>query len=261
AVSDELSSPVPRPSSASLRATACALMMQRAMARFGGVALPSGGIVTLALKAAIASGTVRRLVVGDPAIQRIDVLAGAALDRVAAVEHLAHRADVMLGPDCVRALGESALIVEWRSDVEGMHFPVIGGLMEPVDTALWPPLAPGVLRADQLRPWLLPPVYDRIQSGQGELLPELRPAIALFLRFDGIAYEDDPLAEDKLDRYIRWVQNVLARYGGTLIQLSIGEKGSYLYAAFGAPAAHEDDARRAAVAALDLRAPPAELGF
>ena len=244
-----------------LRATACALMMQRAMARFGGVALPSGGIVTLALKAAIASGTARRMVVGDPAIQRIDVLAGAALERVAAVEHLAHRADVLLSPECVRALGESALIVEWSTDAAGTHFPVIGGLMEPVATAPWPPLAPSILRAEQLRPWLLPPVYDRIQSGQGELLPELRPAVALFLRFAGIAYEDDALAEDKLDRYIRWVQHVLARYGGTLIQLSIGDKGSYLYAAFGAPTAYEDDARRAVTAALDLRAPPPELGF
>jgi adenylate cyclase len=257
----QASSPQPLASGAALRATACALMMQRAMARFGGVALPSGGIVTLALKVAIASGTARRLVVGDPAIQRIDVLAGAALDRVAAVEHLAHRADVMLSPDCVRALGESALIVEWRADAEGMHFPVIGGLMEPVAAAPWPQLAPGVPRADQLRPWLLPAVYARIQSGQGEPLPELRPAVALFIRFDGIAYEDDQLAEDKLDRYIRWVQNVLARYGGTLIQLSIGDKGSYLYAAFGAPTAHEDDARRAVTAALELRAPPPELGF
>nr|MDQ2995911.1 AAA family ATPase [Chloroflexota bacterium] len=260
-VREELSSSVLRPRPASLRATACALMMQRAMARFGGVALPSGGIVTLALKAAIASGTARRLVVGDPAIQRIDVLAGAALDRVAAVEHLAHRADVMLSPECVRGLGESALIVEWRADAEGVHFPVIGGLMEPVSTAPWPSLAPGTPRAEQLRPWLLPDVYARIQSGQGELLPELRPAVALFLRFSGIAYEDDPLAEDKLDRYIRWVQHVLARYGGTLIQLSSGDKGSYLYVAFGAPTAHEDDARRAVMAALDLRAPPAELSF
>ncbi len=219
-------------------------MMQRSMARFRGVALPSGGIVTLALKASIASGTVRRLVVGDPAIQRIDVLAGAALDRVAAVAHLAQCADVMLSPDCVGALGESALIVEWRTDAQGMHFPVIGGLMEPVATAPWPPLTPGIPRADQLRPWLLPAIYARIQSGQGELLPELRPAVALFIRFDGIAYEDDPLAEDKLDRYIRWVQNILARYGGTLIQLSIGDKGSYVYAAFGAPTVHEDAARR-----------------
>ncbi|HEU5099139.1 MAG TPA: AAA family ATPase, partial [Roseiflexaceae bacterium] len=94
-----------------------------------------------------------------------------------------------------------------------------------------------------------------------ELQPELRPAVALFLRFAGIAYEDDPLAEDQLDRYIRWVQSVLARYGGTLIQLSIGDKGSYLYASFGAPAAHEDDPRRAVSAALELRAVPPELDF
>jgi predicted ATPase/class 3 adenylate cyclase len=246
---------------APLRATACALMMQRAMARFGGVALPSGGVVTLALKAAIASGTARRMVVGDPAIQRIDVLAGAALDRVAVVEHLAHRADVMLSPECARALGESALIVEWRADAAGVHFPVIGGLMEPVASAPWPPRAPGIPRADQLRPWLLPAVYDRIRSDQGELVPELRPAVALFLRFGGIAYEDDPLAEDKLDRYMRWVQRVLEHYGGTLIQLSMGDKGSYLYAAFGAPIAHEDDARRAVTAALELRAPPPDLSF
>src|SRR5262249_18348787 len=44
------------PAPATLRAAACVLIMHRAMAQFGGVALPSGGIVTLALKAAIASG-------------------------------------------------------------------------------------------------------------------------------------------------------------------------------------------------------------
>ena len=65
----------------------------------------------------------------------------------------------------------------------------------------------------------------------------------------------------KLDDYIRWVQGVLTQYEGLLLQLIIGDKGSYLYAAFGAHKAHEDDARRAAMAALDLRAPPANLHF
>jgi hypothetical protein len=175
-------------------------MMQRAMARFGGVALPSGGIVTLALKAAVASGPARRFVVGDPAIQRIDVLAGAALDQVATVEHMAHRADVVLSPECLWTLGESALVVEWYAGPTGrMHYPVIGGLTAPVEARPWPPLAPGALREEQLRPWLPPAVYARLQAGQGELLPELRPAVALFLRFDGIAYEDDQAAEGKLD--------------------------------------------------------------
>ena len=53
----------------------------------------------------------------------------------------------------------------------------------------------------------------------------------------------------------------MIRYEGTLIQLTIGDKGSYLYAAFGAPLAHEDDTARAAAAALELRAPPGALGF
>src|SRR4029079_15254784 len=99
----------------------------------------------------------------DPAIPVSEVLGGAALDRVAAVEHLAHRADVMLSPECVRGLGEGALIVEWRADAEGAHFPVIGGLMEPVAPAPWPSLAADLPRTEQLRPWLLPDVYARIQ--------------------------------------------------------------------------------------------------
>ncbi|KPV47817.1 hypothetical protein SE17_41395, partial [Kouleothrix aurantiaca] len=54
---------------------------------------------------------------------------------------------------------------------------------------------------------------------------------------------------------------VLARFGAALIQLSVGDKGSYLYAAFGAPIAHENDALRAVRAALELRTPPPELSF
>jgi hypothetical protein len=49
------------------------------------------------------------------------------------------------------------------------------------------------------------------------------------------------------------VQDILAQYDGSLIQLTTGDKGSYLYAAFGAPTAHEDDPERASEAALQLR--------
>ena len=36
------------------------------------------------------------------------------------------------------------------------------------------------------------------------------------------------------------------------MQVSIDDKGSYLYAAFGAPVTHEDDTERAVSAALDI---------
>ncbi|MGH2522831.1 MAG: AAA family ATPase, partial [Anaerolineales bacterium] len=83
----------------------------------------------------------------------------------------------------------------------------------------------------------------------------------MFLRFEGIDYEHDEDAEAKLDRYIRWVQEVLARYDGSLLQVTIGDKGSYLYAAFGAPTAHEDDLRCAVSAALDLRENPQAIPY
>ena len=107
-----------------------------------------------------------------------------------------------------------------------------------------------------VQPWLLPAVYERLRDGRGDLLAELRPAVSLFLRFGGIDYDADPAAGAKLDRYVRWLHGVVARYEGTLLQVTIGDKGSYVYVAFGAPVAHEDDAARAASAALELRSPP-----
>ncbi len=45
----------------------------------------------------------------------------------------------------------------------------------------------------------------------------------------------------------------MAGYGGNVLQLTLGDKGAYLYGVFGSPVAHEDDAARAASAALELR--------
>ena len=39
----------------------------------------------------------------------------------------------------------------------------------------------------------------------------------------------------------------MAGYGGNVLQLTLGDKGAYLYGVFGSPVAHEDDAARAAV--------------
>ncbi len=105
----------------------------------------------------------------------------------------------------------------------------------------------------------MPPVYERLRSGQGEFLAELRPAVSFFLRFTGIDFENDLNAGDKLNAFVTQVQQTIDRYEGALIQLTIGDKGSYLQAAFGAPVAHEDDAIRAFSAALELRVP--ELDF
>jgi class 3 adenylate cyclase/tetratricopeptide (TPR) repeat protein len=75
----------------------------------------------------------------------------------------------------------------------------------------------------------------------------------VFLRFGGIDYDDDDDAIAKLDDFVRRAQQIMAGYGGNVLQLTLGDKGAYLYGVFGSPVAHEDDAARAAAAALDLR--------
>lgn len=243
---------------AARRAAACAHAMQQAMTQFAAISIAGGAPVALAIKAALASGPVRRFVVGDPAVQRIDVLAGATLERLASAEHAAAQGEIVVDNATRCHLHTFVQIVEER---EGAQFAVIDALHEHVAPIPWPMIDLPPLPSATIAPWLLPPVHERLRSGLGEFLTELRPAVPLFLRFTGIEYDHDPAAGAKLDAFVRWVQGVLARYGGFLIQLTIGDKGSYLYAAWGAPVAHADDAIRAAHAALELRQPPQHLAF
>jgi hypothetical protein len=57
------------------------------------------------------------------------------------------------------------------------------------------------------------------------------------------------------------VQRVLEEHDGQLMDLTIGDKGSYLYAVFGAPIALENDASRAVAASLALLHLPDELAY
>jgi predicted ATPase/class 3 adenylate cyclase len=247
------------------RALGCALAMQRAMGQFARVETPSGMRLSLAIKVGIASGPARRFRVGDPKIQSIDVLAGATLERVAAAEKQAREGEVLVNAEMAANLGEKLLVAEWRAASPAdtsRRFAVAAGLtdQEPARVpTIYSPVEVDSLTEDQICPWLLPPVYERLRAGRGRFLAEIRPAVALFLRFAGLDYDQDDAAGGKLDAYVRLVQNVLAYYEGYLIQLTIDEKGSYLYAAFGAPLAHDDDPSRAVATALELRSPPAEL--
>ena len=144
------------------------------------------------------------------------------------------------------ALDDAGQSVEWRTDADG-RFAVLQALGRPVAPTPLPP--PASAAAEELRPWVLPSVYEWEQSGLGEFLTELRPAIPLFLSFGGLDYDEDEAAGEKLDAVIRRVQAIAGRYEGALLQLTIGDKGNYLYANFGAVVSHEDDARRALLAA------------
>jgi class 3 adenylate cyclase/tetratricopeptide (TPR) repeat protein len=247
-----------------LRAVACGLAMQQAMQPFARLRTPMGTPISLAVKVAVTVGPVRRFQVGDPSTQSLDVLVGGTVDRVAAAEKKAMRGEVVVGAEVVAALGDQVQVAEVRSGEGDNRLAVIKGLTGTVEESPWPSLAGGQVEAIDkidLRSWLLGPVYERLQHGQGRFLAEILPAAALFLHFKGIEYDDDEAAGQKLGGFIQRVQRSVTRHGGYLLQVTHGDHGSYLYASFGAPVAHGDDAVRAVAAALELQSLPIELGF
>jgi predicted ATPase/class 3 adenylate cyclase len=236
--------------------------MQFAMQRFSRVELPDGVTVSLSMKVAISSGRLRRFTCGDPGIQLFDILAGDVMERLATCEGAAQRGEILVDEATAKTIWPKVALREWRS-LGADHHPASAAVLDGINDPARPrpnerPALPDDA-AERLRPWLIPEVFQRIQSGQNVFLTELRPASALFVRFSGIAFEADPEAPRKLDAYVRWIQAIVTRLEGVLIQLTVGDKGSYLYAAFGAPVAHDDDTARAMSAALEIVKPPAEI--
>ena len=167
---------------------------------------------------------------------------------------------MILSADTAHRLKQQIVIAEWRTDAAGDQFAVLRQLSSTAAPQPWPEFRSNPDLEQQVRHWMLAEVYARESSGQGAFLAELRPAVAIFVYFSGIDY-DGAAAGQQLDQYVRWVQGVLTRYEGFLLQVTIGDKGSYLYAAFGAPLAHDDDAMRAMAAAQALRVLPRGLNF
>ena len=206
------------------------------------------------MKAAVAVGAARRFLVGDPDIQLIDVLAGRLIDALAAAEHLAARSEVVLDRSALESLGDRVEIGEIRVDPEsGREFGVVSAMTMAVDDAPASDRGRAAARRRSSGNGCCRRSTSACAPGRGEFLAELRPAYPLFVRFGGIDYDNDDDAIAKLDDFIRHVQRILTTYGGNLLHLTLGDKGAYLYAVFGSPLAHEDDAARAAAAALELR--------
>ncbi len=234
------------------RAAACALEIQSTMRDIGRFETDSGRSVVLSIKVAVAVGPVRRFLVGDPAIQYIDVLAGELVDHLASAEQLAEKGDVILDQSAVDSLGDRVLIGDTRVNRDtGRTCGVVEELLVEV-AGIEPDVQLDAIDEDETRRWLLPTIYERLTTGGGEFLAELRVAYPMFVRFAGIDYDEDPEAEAKLDAFIRRSQQILDGYGGNVLQLTVGDKGAYLYATFGSPRTHEDDAARAVSAALEL---------
>ncbi len=238
-----------KPGHAADQAVSCGLELQHQMAMLQAVMTPGGLVIPLGLKVGIAAGPARRFLVGDPSSYVLEVLAGQTLDRMAVAEELAQRGEVLVTANVPALLSSQVQLGDQRRGAGGAYV-VIKGISEAAGEEPWP--VEIELPEDSVRPWLLPSVYAHLQNSDAAFLAELRNSVTLFIRFHGINYDDDDEAGQKLNTYACQVQSILDRYDGCLLQITMGDKGGYLHASFGAPVAHEDDAVRAASAALEI---------
>lgn len=240
-------------------AISAAFAMQDAMGQFSNPPLPDNSFTALGLKISIAYGTTVRFLVGNPSERVMDILAGAPVTRTAHGEQLAKRGEVLIDENCARLLAELVEIGEWRANEAGERFAFITRLRKfsprtEIETGLeW--------NDEELRPWVLPSVFEQQRAGAQIFFTELRPVVAVFVQFFGIDLEGDTAAPSKFDRFIRRVQEIVTRYEGTLLEVIVGDKGNYLYVAFGAPLEHDDDPRRALHTAQALLHLPDEFDF
>jgi class 3 adenylate cyclase len=247
-------------------ALTCALAIQGTMRGFEAIRMPSGERLPLTVKIAVTAGRVRRFQVGDSQWHLIDTLAGSLLDRLAAADQLFRQGEVVTDETVLELLDREIILSregDWRpgsgSAGSRSSLVVVTGLDPPATPSPWPP-APE-LSLEQAGQWMLKPVFHRLRRGEGEFLSELRLACSLFLHFSGIEYDYDDQSGEKLDAYMRWVGSVVNSHQGHLIKLTIGDKGCYLQAGFGALKAHEDDAALCTAAAIDLLSLPGHLNF
>jgi class 3 adenylate cyclase len=113
---------------------------------------------------------------------------------------------------------------------------------------------------DAVRSFVPPVVRSRVAAGLDDWLAEFRLATVLFAGIRGLTCTTAAGLE-RLDEVARRCQEVIHRYGGSVHQFAIDDKGTVVLAGWGLPLhAHDDDAHRAVRAGLDLERALASLG-
>jgi class 3 adenylate cyclase/tetratricopeptide (TPR) repeat protein len=223
------------------------------------------GSFPLHLHVGIESGNVAFMSAGHSHARYYGVL-GSTVNGVAAAEDLAGPGEVVAGPGAWAALDDFATgeaIARGFTRISAMrsaarpHEPLPE---EPVVTAAPEAAIPQLLDdLDRISPYISPTLLRRILSDpeRPQIEADLRPITVLFVQIVGLEALAETLPESAaahvLQVYVDAIQSAVERFGGVVNKLDVAEQGIKLIAIFGAPAAYEDHAERAARAALEMR--------
>jgi class 3 adenylate cyclase/tetratricopeptide (TPR) repeat protein len=227
------------------RAVRCALDMQEASLQFRAVAT-GAGTFTLAIRVGLGAGGVLMAVVGDPDTRLEHVLAGEAVNRAVAAERRAAQGQVLV--DATIRAGDHGIELAGGPDGPAVAIRI---LERPRYVAPGPPRPADSAGESRLPAFLHPAIAERVRQGQVGLVDERRTVTVAFVGFPDLT-DDLSKAIDRLQRFVAAAVRVIDRWGGHLRQVDVGDKGSLLVVAFGAPVHHEDQEERAVRCCMEL---------
>ncbi len=208
---------------------------------------PGSAASKLDIKVAVASGPSIRMRVGDPDRGYMDLLVGDVIDALGVETEGIQAGDVAVSPQVAAALGDRAVMA---TKIEsGRERLLVTGMNRRAALTTKVNLFVGDIAGAEH--WLLPLVRHQLEEGVAGLMSQLREVVAMFVGFtpSGESSEDDA---EEFAYFVSRAVDVIAGYEGMMLQALADEKGHHLYAVFGASISHEDELRRAVVAALEI---------
>lgn len=217
---------------------------------------PSSAEATLRMRVAIGVGPLLHMRVGGVAGRWLFLASGTAIEQATSADRLAREGEVVLSPD-------AAALLDRRG--EGTLLPDGVLRLTRISAAGAPPAPRAVPLATEetarLRRLVPEVIGARVDAGLGAWLGEFRQVTMVFCGLGDV----DPARPEGLEvvhQAVRALQTEVARFEGTVYQLLTDDKGTTLVAAFGLPPrAHEDDAARGTLAALEMHAALGRLGL
>ncbi len=238
-------------STAVLRACQAALAIQSRLQDYQGN-LPSGE--QLALRIAIGAGDLTFFHLGGMYGRWEYLVAGEPLNQINEAETQAQVQEVVLSARARRLAG--GVIRGDLLQAGALRLTSLTWSEPPAPLALD---VPNTAVVNQLLSGYVPGAINfRITAGQSSWLAEMRSLTILFINLPDLTHKTPLVLAQQM---VLTLQQHLYRYEGSVNKISVDEKGATMVAAFGLPPmAHEDDAVRGSLAALNIVPALRELG-
>ncbi|HTY08157.1 MAG TPA: adenylate/guanylate cyclase domain-containing protein, partial [Candidatus Edwardsbacteria bacterium] len=217
----------------------------------------SAGVFNLNLHLALHCGQATDFRLGAPAKGLYYLIAGAAANRVSAIEDLAEIGDILVSDELAGAV--TGKISAGPKGQGAQKFIGISAAVEPA--AASEIKAPQDLEAlvgemELMRPYLSSWVLQKIVADPKAMgsFGEHRRVTAVFLNLWGLDFDGDAQAVSKMQNYFAVLQDTVEKYGGAINKIDFSSTGQRALILFGAPITYENNDERAVLCALEMLA-------